>query len=218
MNAPSHNEPISPARSKGRRRRPRRDREGAVMIVVMLVLLAGTATALFGVHSTTFEIRASGHARQALQAQYVAETGLVAAMVEVDQMRPEAFLYAMQRTEDDPTFDPNLDQYGEPPLLPGKHNYPFTTVDFTLDVLDNESIGGARQPYQPQIRVDVNDDHTYDAVLAGYRAGGGSGLRFLRATYTGRGVTAIPGQLPAGGPDIRPYHESLATARAYGLS
>jgi hypothetical protein len=189
------------------------------MIVVMLVLLAGTATAMFGVHSTTFEIRASGHARQSLQTQYVAETALVAAMTRVDEMGgAQALLFAMRQSVDDPTFDPNLTEFGEPDLLPGKHNHRFVTENFNLDVIDNEALGGMRQPYQPQFVVDINDDYVYDTVVPGHRAGGRGMLQYFYATYTARGRLILPGQLAAGGVDNRPYHEGAHDARAHALS
>lgn len=45
------------------------------MLIVMLVLLMATAAAVFAVHATTYELSAAGNSRQALQTEYVAETG-----------------------------------------------------------------------------------------------------------------------------------------------
>ncbi len=60
------------------RRQTNASEEGAAMLVVMFILLMGTATALYGMHSTSFEMRASGHSRRAMQTQYVAESALQA--------------------------------------------------------------------------------------------------------------------------------------------
>lgn len=186
------------------------------MIVTMLVLLAGTATALFSVHATTFELRASGYARQSAQTQYIAETGLTATMAEVDQQDPWAIQCAMQTMANQGFVTP-MASYGEPDLLPAKANFRFVADDFPVDVIESSAIGGARQPYVPQFIVDLNDDYTYTATLPGYRSGGGSPLRFMYATYTARGRTQIPGQVPQG-VDTRPYHEGAHDARAHAVS
>lgn len=60
------------------RGRTRGDREeGAVMLVVMLILMVGTAAAAMSVQSTQYELQAAGHERQALQARYLAESTML---------------------------------------------------------------------------------------------------------------------------------------------
>lgn len=51
-----------------------RRQEGAVMLVVMLILMVATATAALSVHATQYELQAAGHARQAMQTRYISES------------------------------------------------------------------------------------------------------------------------------------------------
>ena len=56
------------------------------MLGVMLVVLMVTATAMFAVYSTTYELRSAGTFRQAMQTQYIAEGGISTGMALVDTM------------------------------------------------------------------------------------------------------------------------------------
>ena len=77
-------------------RRPAPAREGAAMLIVMLVLLMTTGVAVFAVHTTTAEIRAAGAARQALQTQYVAEAGLMSAIAYSELIQPAGVELALE--------------------------------------------------------------------------------------------------------------------------
>ena len=185
------------------------------MVIVMLILLMVTATAVFAVHATTYEIRAAGHMRQAMQAQYVAETGLTGSLAMVDSLGPAALLHAMERSE-----PPHLAPF-EPELLTGKQGYRMYLDDFSTGAgmpVTTESLGGDVQPYAPLFAVDVNDNYVFTGVIAGHRSDGHSRLRFMQATYTSRGRTRLAsGDFTSAG-DTRGYHESASDARAEGLS
>lgn len=186
------------------------------MLVVMLVLLMTTATAVFAIHSTSSEMRAAGHARHRLQTQSVAETSLHASMAMVDRLGPQAILTAMSTTT-----PPDLTLFQEPPLLPGKYAYRMLGTDFvdsrTQPIFERDMIGGSAQPYDPLVVVDLSDDYVFTGVRAGERSDGYGELRYMHVTFNAHGRTRIPTDYITPG-DTRPYNEGAADARAHGLS
>lgn len=206
------------------------------MLVVMLVLLATTSLAVFAVQSTSYEVRASGFARQAMQSEYVAEAGLVSTLTLVDRLGPQAILFSIQQQQasgvDRPEmapFEPELarsaseggtgDRPAEAYRMYSEDMAAFTTSGTAP--IDIDSLG-ARQVYTPTFTVDVYDHHLSSRTIPGYPVGS-AGLSFFHATYTARGrmrlrgtdvdpTTAVPGA------DPRFYHETASSARAYGIS
>lgn len=190
-------------------------REGMAMLIVMLVLLAATATATFAMHATTYEMRASGYGRQALQTRFVAESGLQGGIAAVDAMSPASLEPAMTRST-----PPILVPF-EPNLLPGKYGYRMYLADFATTTPPIET-DPARTPslgpytaYRPQFILDINDSYTFTRPIAGDRADGSGALRFLAATYTSRGRTPVTGSDYRTAGDTRDYHEGAADARAH---
>lgn len=209
-----------------KRRAPRLEQEGAVMLVVMLVLLMVTATAMVGIHTTAYEVRGAGYARQALQTGYIGEAGVESAMAWVDFYGPGALLQAMNRSSE-------LNRSGggealdlapfEEPLAAGHDAYRLYASDLGSAMstvpLDQTSVG-ARNAYEPMILVDIYDAYTYTGAIRGSRSDGRNRLQYLRATYTSRGRTRIRG---IGAADLDSstntyLHESASDARVYGLS
>ena len=47
-------------------------------------------------------------------------------------------------------------------------------------------------PYEPAFTVDINDNYTFSGAMPGYRVDGRSTMKYMIATYTVRGQTAIP--------------------------
>ena len=206
-------------------RRPARAREGAAMLIVMLVLLMTTGVAVFAVHTTTAEIRAAGAARQALQTQYVAESGLMSAVAYSELIQPAGVELALQQST--PPSTGYMAQFFEPELASGKRNYRLYLADLTTtapagfpietDPTRGQSLG--RSALAPWFTVDINDDFTYTTPVAGHRADGGGTLRFMGATYTAHGRTRVPTAVGTDAPratgDTRPFLEGAADARAY---
>jgi hypothetical protein len=207
-----------------------RPEEGAVLLVVMLVLLMVTATATFAIHSTASEVRAAGHSRIAMQTDYVAEAALIAAMDWVDRSSPRLLVELMDRYESTRT---QIDMAPfEPPLYVGTGDATTPNREFAYRLYENDltpvAVGGGANPdpiadtsfglrnaYTPLVLVDVYDVHVYTGVTAGYVASGGSGgFRFLRATYTARGRA----RLSSGTAAAQNLHEAAADARAIGIS
>jgi len=205
-------------------RRPRRDQEGAVMLVVMLVLLMVTATAMVGIHTTAYEVRGAGYSRQALQTDYIGEAGAQSAMAWVDFYGPGALLQAMTRSSElnRATGTEALDLAPfEVPLATDHDAYRLYASDLgsamTTVPLDQTSLG-LRNVYQPIVLVDIYDAYTFTGALSGSRSDGRGRLQYLRATYTSRGRTRVGG---IGTADLQRgtyLHETASDARVYGLS
>lgn len=60
-----------------RRRLPRKEREGAALLIVLFVLMMATGTAVFAMQSTQFEQRAAGSLQLAMRTKFVAEAATV---------------------------------------------------------------------------------------------------------------------------------------------
>jgi len=199
---------------------PSQKREGAAMLVTMLVLLMSTATAVFAVHATQYEIRSAGAGRQALQTQYVGETGGVAAIQWLDQYGPRALEAVMQSTVLPPVF---MTPFFEPELAPGKQDYRLYLTDFTATSTSNwpietDSTRGpslGRTVLTPSFIVDFNDNYKYTATLPGQRADGYGALHFLGVTATSHGRTEVAADYQNTAYDTRLYHEGASDARAF---
>jgi hypothetical protein len=190
------------------------------MLITMLVLLMATGTAIFAVHATQYEIRSAGAGRQALQTQYVGETGGVAAIQWIDTNGPRTLERVMQSTVLPPTF---MTPFFEPELAPGKQAYRLYLTDFTAstpsnwpietDVTRGSSLG--RTVLTPMFAVDFNDNINYTATLPGHRADGYGALRFLGVTVTSHGRTEVGSDYQNTTYDTRLYHEGASDARAF---
>lgn len=206
--------------------RDRIKEQGATMMIVMMILLLSTASAAFAVHAATFEVRGAGHVRQALQTQYVAETGLMAALAYVDAIKPASLLYAMQRSD---TISMGIN---EPALTSGKLSYRLYKDDFvSMTGLNSQPVQGyganstfgAGSVFDPTFTVDITDVYVYEGTLPGERADGLSKLQFMFATYTSRGRTQVSTSYSANGDftatgDTRGYNEGAVDAQAHGIS
>ncbi len=200
--------------------------EGAVMLVVMLVLLMTTATAMFAIHSTSSEIRAAGFSRQAMQTQYIGEAGITSAFAWVDFYGADALRQAMTQSSAANRGVGGLALDLEPferALRPGADAHRFDAMDFngfTALPIERETSLGRRSAYDTLLLVDVYDRHRVVRAVPGDQAQGGGRLEYLGATYTSRGRTRIF----AGTDHIstvtgdRPFHEGASDARAFAIS
>lgn len=206
-------------------KRNTRRNEGAAMLMVLLVILMATATAMFAIHATAFEVRASGHVRQLVQTQYVGEGGIMAALATVDRTGPRALQTILRRRSEMQAASTGsplvLKDVGEPNLLPGTTGARFAGPELQaitgMHPVDREALGGMRQAYEPVLMVDVYDTYEWSQVMAGERADGRGQMRYLRATYTARGRTRVQGDVTqdqAG----RQFHEGASDARAHGVT
>lgn len=182
--------------------------EGAAMLLVLMILLMSTATATFAIQSTTTEMRSAGHSRQALQTQYIAETGVGASTAKIDEYSPSAFVRVLQSAP-----APDVSAY-EPPLV-NTQGYRVMLQDFpsTDPNVDNLNPGdplpdgaavqvgadGSLGPvvHQPDFVVDMNDVRNVPCLTPGQRAGGGNSLSCMKMTLTSRAETQVPGNVDA---------------------
>jgi hypothetical protein len=214
-------------------------REGAAMLVVMLLLLIVTATATFAIHTTSVELRSTGHSRQRMQTRYVAEAALVSSMTMLEQSGPEPLTIALERSQSGSVARQLAPE--EPTMAASQGNHRVELADLTavtgtsgvareglpFETTPGQESLGVGMGYEPNFAVDVNDSYRFTGVVAGHRSDGGGTLEYLAATYTARGRTQLPGGADQYSPTHAPgtpahmrrgYHETAVNARAIGLS
>ncbi len=221
--------PATHRRERARAPRPTQSEEGAVLLVVTLILLMVTGTATFAIHSTAAELRAAGHARVAHQTGYLGESGLVAAMDWVDQAGPRP-LVDLLTAEETAARQISLAPF-EPPLAAGKYAHRFYLAELQPSTVAEAAEGdpdadpsvvpsevfGSRDAYEPFVLVDVYDHHVYTGFLPGFVASGGNHMKHLRASYTARGRARLRSSTGAS-TDTASYHEASSDARALAIS
>ncbi|MCA9602911.1 MAG: hypothetical protein KC417_12835 [Myxococcales bacterium] len=147
------------------------------MIVVMLVLLAATATAAFAVHSTGYELAAAGYERQAIQSQYAAETAIGSFMAATRQSTRPDFYKLLGRES---TFCG-----AEPSISSGRLGYlilldQLSDSGLGIAPVDRDALGGNRQIYNPGYFICVYDGAVDATEVAGDALAGGSGAHQQR--------------------------------------
>jgi hypothetical protein len=190
------------------------------MLVVLMVLLMTTATATFAIHSTSIEIRAAGHSRQALQAEYLAEGGAYAALSYVDVLKANGSLAQYFRTD---VASGVAIGAGEMAMDQSTNLLRVDMDDFTTGAGVNAppvETEAARTPsfgpysaYAPSFRADGTDLYQISRAIAG-RDLSGRGSQFYRMTLTSRGSMNVPSELAATAVGQRAYHETVMRARA----
>jgi hypothetical protein len=128
-----------------RRRRPARQREGAVMLVVLLIVLTATTLAATSLQSTQFELRGAGYARAALQTEYVSEAAAMTTLAWVDATSLDrSFMDHVNRwAAADP---PPMWRWGEPEILKDNEAQANRTQWLQQQVLTNVSTAPLTNP------------------------------------------------------------------------
>lgn len=220
---------------------------GAAMLIVMMVLLVVTASATLAVSSAQFEIRATGHQRQAMQTAMVAEAGLVAATTTIEMVGGARVLrWRMERA---PRAVGTRLSAEDPPLgAMNNETERFLSTDLVPGTAPNvrarttETAGFGLSAFEPRYIVDINDGYnvlpTFVGAAAGTRVDGNGTvqLQYYVATVTSRGRMVRNGLLDANGgyagaggvftppESARPNHlrrdifETSVTARAVTVS
>lgn len=182
------------------------------MLIVLMVLLMTTATATFAMHSTSIEIRASGHARQAMQAEHLAIGGAYAGLGYADWLTPQGVVDQYNRTTIAANVKPSP---REESVATATNRLRIPMSDFQLAVVEppieieaaHTPSFGPRSAYVPNFVVDGSDLHLVTRDVAG-RDLTGRGTNQLRITLTSHGWMA-PRDAPEG-----TYHEVAMRARA----
>ena len=213
----------------------RRKQEGAALFVVLMIVMAGTASAVFSANTVSHEVRGTGFARLQMQTRYAARAGLIGALEWFDMFGPLVVREIMQLDGD---TEGVLFQcahgscYPEPPLANNRRAYRLYPEHF--DVLWGEDPGfenlpvltetsfGPRSAHEPNVLVDIYDEHVVSKVSPGAAVQGGTKFKYMRTTMTARGYAQV-----AGGPgaDVtdpddfgRKRNETGADMRAYIIS
>jgi len=219
-----------------------RKQEGAVLFVVVMIVMVGTASALFSATTVSHEVRGTGYARQQLQTRYAARSALIGALEWFDIFGPEAVrdIVQTQGITDAKLFKcvgTPKSCYPEPRLAGNRRAYrlyrqhfralitPDGKGNFKTPPVDATAVFGAGSAYTPAFVVDLYDEHIVSKLPPGAAAQGGTKFKYLRTTMTARGraqvgdgTVAVDFAEPEDGDGGRQYNETGADVRAYIIS
>ena len=205
------------------------------MLVVMMVVLIVTATAMFAVYSTTYELRSAGTFRQAMQTQYVAEGGVTTAMAYIDSVGARRVDQTMEQgptpaarqfTQEEPAYaqsTPHLRLYLSD--FATMANVVSQPIENSATASGGSSLGSTLA-YAPDFLIDMDDKYRPGMTIAGMSVTGDAVTSYRVWTITSRGRTR-----PLGGIDFftpgeqalpiqlqRGSHETAMNSRAVVLS
>lgn len=223
--------------------RGRKDREGAALFVVLMIIMAGAASAVFAASTVAHEVRGAGFARQRLQTRYAARAGLIGALEWFDIFGPETVRNIMITRAGTDTVQfqciSGSSCYPEPPLANNRTAYRLYPEHFTaLQERDDGNGGtdpglleglpydastsfGSTSAYTPIVVTDIYDEHIVSKLAPGAAAQGGTKFKYMRTTLTARGRAQLNvGNDPVetGGGHNRERNEAAADMRAYVIS
>jgi len=216
-----------------------RNTEGAALFVVLMIIMVGTASAVFAATTVSYEIRGAGFARQQLQTRYAAKAGLVGALEWFDIFGPETVRNLMLTKGSTEGVQYSCVSgsgcYPEPPLANNRRAYRLYPQHFdallsqdggtTPGLLENvpyksDSSFGPTSALAPLVVIDIYDEHVISKLAPGAAAQGGTKFKYMRSTLTARGRA----QLGSGSDHVesedqgRQENEAAADMRAYIVS
>lgn len=224
-------------------KRSHQDREGAALFVVLMIIMAGTASAVYAATTVSHEVRGAGFARQQLQTRYTARAGVLGALEWFDIFGPETVRNIMVTQPGDTvqfSCVTGAGCYPEPPLANNRRAYRLYPEHYTaLQERDDGSGGtdpgllentpyegdfsfGAASAYTPIVVTDLYDEHIVSRLAPGAAAQGGTKFKYMRTTLTARGRAQL-GIVSDVTDDAvndhnRERHEAAADMRAYVVS
>lgn len=190
---------------------PRQQREGAALFVVLMVIMVGTASAVFSATTVSHEVRGSGFARQQMQTRYAARAGIIAALEWFDIFGPETVRNIMTTDETQGVVYQCLDGkgcYPEPQLEGNRRAYRLYTQHYeALQSTDGGATPGLMKDrpldddpssatnysfgptsaFRPVVVTDLYDEHIINKLAPGAAAQGGTKFKYMRTTLTARG-------------------------------
>ena len=203
-----------------------RRRHGAAMIVVMLVLLMTTGTAVFAMRSAQYEMKTASNFTRRAQATTVADSSLTATFALVDTVTPQALIRSMRQTASLNATPLDLSKF-EAPLAPGMTAHRLYPEDYimyddltTTGVVEefyDDTLIGAKNLYEPYYVVDIYDVHEFTGPSAGRRVDGKGNFKYVRMTYTSRGRLQLPTTVGSNN-NMRRLHEVGSDSRGYAVS
>ena len=189
------------------RSRPRREREGAVMLVVLLILLTATTLAATSLQTTQYELRSSGYNRAALQTEYVSEAAAVTTLAWIDATTMDrSFLKHIQAWNNQVTA-PSMGLFGEPDVRPDNRQNanrtqwiqqrlltpnitmpPITQAGYTRgNFVDPIGTFGPRSVYVPGVQAGNGGETDYVVDLYDCQPLSNTGTTGYQVNYTGSG-------------------------------
>lgn len=226
-------------------KRSKKKNEGAALFVVLMVVMVGTASAVFSATTVSHEVRGSGFARQQMQTRYAARAGIIGALEWFDIFGPEVVRDIMVTKGDtdgvDYTCIDDKGCYPEPPLPGNRRAYrlysehyaalqssdggatPGLMKDRPLDdepsTTTNYSFGPS-SAFRPVVVTDLYDEHIVNMLSPGAAAQGGTKFKYMRTTLTARGRARLRDIADTVDVDDfnRERNESAADMRAYIIS
>ena len=226
-------------------KRSHKKNEGAALFVVLMVIMVGTASAVFSATTVSHEVRGSGFARQQMQTRYAARAGIIAALEWFDIFGPEVVrdILVTNPTTEGVSYQcpPGQGCYPEPPLANGRVAYrlypehyqalgssdggstPGLMKDRPIDddpsTTTNYSFGPS-SAFRPVVVTDIYDEHVINKLAPGAAAQGGTKFKYMRTTLTARGRAQLRDTTDLANPNDfqRERNESAADMRAYIIS
>lgn len=218
-----------------------RGQEGAALFVVLMIIMVGTASAVFSAHTVSHEVRGAGFARQQMQTRYAARAGLIGALEWFDIFGPETIRNIMltKGSTEGVLFQcvSGSGCYPEPPLANNRRAYRIYPEHFEallsqdggvtpglIEGLPYEAASsfGATSAHAPLVVVDIYDEHIVSKLVPGAAAQGGSKFKYMGSTLTARGraqLSAVADHVDSPSEDHnRQRHETGADMRAYVIS
>ena len=217
-----------------------RKQEGAALFVVLMIIMVGTASAVYAANTVSQEVRGTGFARQQMQTRYAARAALLGALEWFDIFGPETVRNIMLTpgSTEGKQFScvGGSNCYPEPPLANNRRAYRLYPAHFeallsqdggsTPGLLENlpydaDRSFGATSAYKPIVVVDLYDEHIVSTLAPGAAAQGGTKFKYMRTTMTARGRAQLKdgdhSEAPAD--DFgRQRNETGADMRAYVIS
>jgi len=215
-----------------------RNREGAALFVVLMIVMVGTASAVFAANSVSHEVRGTGFARQQMQTRYAARGALVGALEWFDIFGPSTVRSIMLTPGSTEGVQFSCASggscYPEPPLAGNRRAYRLYPEHFaalltqdggvTPGLFENlpveaDSTFGATSAHTPIVVVDIYDEHIVSTLAPGAAAHGGTKFKYMRTTLTARGRAQLSASDQAHPDDQnRERNETGADMRAYIVS
>jgi hypothetical protein len=214
-----------------------RKQEGAALFVVLMIVMVGTASAVFSANTVAHEVRGTGFARQQMQTRHTAKAGIAAAMDWFDIFGPETVrnLMLAPGSTQGVTFTcaSGGTCYPEIPMANGRRAYRLYPEHFSkltaagggpgflVNVpYEQGSSFGAYTALTPIVTVDIYDEHILSKLAPGAAAQGGTKFKYMRTTLTARARARVSaGDVTNDADDQdRERNETGADFRAYIVS
>ena len=218
-----------------------RKQEGAALFIVLMIIMVGTASAVFAANTVSHEVRGTGFARQQMQTRYAARAGLIGALEWFDIFGPSTVrsLMLTPGSTEGVQFScvSGSACYPEPPLANNRRAYRLYPEHFgallsqdggiTAGLLENLPVDadasfGATSARAPIVVIDIYDEHVVSKLAPGAAAQGGTKFKYMRTTMTARARAQVK---PSAATELvhaedhgRQRNETGADMRAYIIS